>query len=255
MKRIPVGRASPRRRSPASRPLPQDSGSATQGASDAAPGGVPAGPLKGFADAFSGLVERKLREMTGRKWEGVSDREKQAEASRRGAREMARRIERQTGKRPAETTIRRNARKGTTPRGVDQKTLDRQAKIDQAGGIKQFAKRAGISAGQVSRWRDKDAPIHPSSTSIQVEFDVTGDVMSISKQGRETPLQDRKVKDTVTIDEPDASSLIEAYACGDLETQQRILSDAITSQVMETWVGPADRSMNVTQIDSMTIHD
>ncbi|MBU8834470.1 hypothetical protein KL858_34210, partial [Mycolicibacterium goodii] len=83
-----------------------------------APGqAAPTTPGGGFGAAFRALVGRKLRELGGR-WRDRSERARRAEAARRGAAEMARRIERQTGHRPAEATIRRNARLDRTPRGV-----------------------------------------------------------------------------------------------------------------------------------------
>ena len=103
----------PERREAAPLPAAQSAGGA-----ELAPSSPPV-PSGGFGAAFKAVVGRKLRELTGRRWEGASERARQAEAARRGAAEMARRIERQTGHRPSEATIRRNARQDRTPRGVD----------------------------------------------------------------------------------------------------------------------------------------
>ncbi|MGH3580880.1 MAG: hypothetical protein ACRDUB_04795, partial [Mycobacterium sp.] len=138
---------------------PRSSARAATSSGAGAGSGQPA--ARGFAAAFGDLVDRKLRELTGRRWAGRSEVQRRAEATRRGARDMARRIERETGRRPAESTIRRNAARGTAPKGIDAARADRNAAIDRAGGVRAFAERAGISARAASRWRDSGGTLAP----------------------------------------------------------------------------------------------
>lgn len=119
------------------------------------------GRTTGFKAALRALKDRKLSELVDTaKWRKRSVAEREAEAKARADREMARRIERQTGKKPAPSTIRRNAAKDSAPRGADQERLDRQAAIDRAGGIKEFAAQAKVSQSTARRWLAGTAAIY-----------------------------------------------------------------------------------------------
>lgn len=213
-------------------------------------------PVRGFAAAFRDLVDRKLRELTGQRWAGLSEAQRRAEATRRGVRDMARRIERETGRRPAESTIRRHAARGTAPKGVDQARADRQAAIDRVGGLKPFAARAGISARAASRWRDAGGTLSPPTgvAMIVVEFTVVGDIFHAGKQGQVTPDYDRQISGQVQLSGEDAAVFVTAYATDDTETQRDLLSDQITVQVLPNWGGRPGRTMTVKVIETLRIH-
>ncbi|GAY19312.1 hypothetical protein [Mycobacterium sp. shizuoka-1] len=215
------------------------------------------GPARGFAAAFRDLVDRKLRELTGQRWAGLSEAQRRAEAARRGARDMARRIERETGRRPAESTIRRHAARGTAPKGVDQARADRQAAIDRAGGLKPFAARAGISQRAAGRWRDAGGTLAPpaGATVIVVEFTVIGDLFHAGKRGQITPDYDRQLTGQLHLSGEDAEVFVTAYAIEDTETQRDLLSDQITVQVLPDWGGRPGRTMTVKVIEDIRIHD
>ena len=215
------------------------------------------GPVRGFAAAFRDLVDRKLRELTGQRWAGLSEAQRRAEATRRGARDMARRIERETGRRPAESTIRRHAARGTAPQGVDQARADRQAAIDRAGGLKPFAARAGVSARAASRWRDAGGTLPPPGgvTVIVVEFTVVGDLFHAGKRGQITPDYDRQIAGQLHLDDEDASVFVTAYATDDTEALRDLLSEHITVQVLPEWGGRPGRTMTVKVIETLRIHD
>ncbi|SPX88466.1 Uncharacterised protein [Mycobacterium xenopi] len=209
-----------------------------------APGqAAPAAPGGGFGAAFRALVGRKLRELGGR-WRDRAERSRRAEAARRAAAEMARRIERQTGHRPAEATIRRNARLDRTPRGVDQARLDRQTRIDQAGGVNAFARQAGVSPRAVPRWRDRGRPLSPRS--VRVVADVVGTLWA---NGEPYP---RSLTADVTLDPPEADAVRAAYAVGDWGALADVLGEAITEQV--EWAGEAERWFEVEAITDVTVH-
>lgn len=224
-------------------------------------------PATGFGSSFRNIVARKLRELTGARWEGVSDRDKSREATRRGINEMARRIERQTGKRPADSTIRRNASRNVTPRGVDQERLDRQARIDQAGGFKAFAARAGITQRQAVRWRDTGGPLAPFVTYVsgilRIMFDVTCNIFHVGPRGRTTPEYGRRLDNNtdplygapLEIDEPDAATLAEAYAMGDTEQMMNILGSYLEMKVVSMWPGRPGRSVDVTTLHNILLLD
>jgi hypothetical protein len=232
-----------------------------------APPPPPTPPTTGFGASLRNIVARKLREFTGARWEGVSERDKTREATRRGVKEMARRIERETGKRPAESTIRRNAGRNATPRGVDQERLDRQARIDEAGGFKRFAERAGISKNQAVRWRDTGGPLAPFVTYVsgilRVMFDVTCNIFHVGPRGRITPLYNRRLDNNtdplygapLQIDEPDASTLAEAYAMGDTEEMRNILGDYLAMKVVSMWPGRPGRTVDVTVLHNILLLD
>lgn len=213
--------------------------------------------MRGFAAAFRDLVDRKLRELTGQRWAGLSEAQRRAEAARRGARDMARRIERETGRRPAESTIRRHAARGTAPKGVDQARAERQAAIDRAGGLKPFAARAGISQRAAGRWRDAGGTLAPPAgvTVIVVEFTVIGDLFHAGKRGQITPDYDRQLTGQLHLSGEDAEVFVTAYAIEDTETQRDLLSDQITVQVLPDWGGRPGRTMTVKVIEDIRIHD
>lgn len=215
----------------------------------AAPGGVspPAvAGLKsaGFGAAFKSVVGRKLRELRGRRWERASQRAREAEAARRGAAEMARRIEHKTGHRPAESTIRRAARENRTPRGADQNTIDRQSRIDAAGGLKQFARQARVGAGSVPRWRDQGTPM-AGGRGVRVSADVGG---MLCAGGERYP---RALSVSVEFGGPAADDLRAAYAAGDMAAVAELLGRPVTDQT--DWAGEADRYFQVTEIENFHI--
>jgi hypothetical protein len=212
---------------------------------------------RGFGAAFRELVERKFRELSSRaRWRGVSESKRRAEARARGARDMARRIERETGRRPAESTVRRNASRDATPRGVDSQRMDRQASVDRAGGLKQFAQKAKISARQAARWRDSGGPIRTTDT-IVVDFHVTGDLQhGIRHEGEPETMQvDKHIEDKLTLAGEDADDFIEAYAADDIEAQKAILGEQISRQILIDWNGEITRIYTVQTIIRLVIED
>ncbi|KAA1250328.1 hypothetical protein F0Q45_10340 [Mycobacterium simiae] len=221
------------------------------GASGAAePGG------KGFGAAFRALVERKFRELSkAQRWQGVSEFKRRAEARRRGTAEMAKRLERQTGKRPASSTVTRNAAKGSTPKGADEKRIDRQAAIDRAGGLKQFATKAKISASQARRWRDTGGPIHTLEV-IVINFNVTGDLQhgqkSTISDEPETLDVDKHLVDQLTLDGADADDFIEAYATDDIDAQKEILGEQIAKHILIDWNGEMTRIYTIKTIHTLS---
>lgn len=232
------------------RPTP----AAPRPAAPAAPGAPSPGlPSAGFGAAFKALVGRKLSELRGRRWEQVAEQAEQgkrgaqrameAEAARRAAAEMARRIERQTGRRPAEATIRRNARLDRTPRGADQARLDRQSRIDAAGGVKQFAQKAGAKTGRAARWRDSGASMVP--TGVRVTADVGGVLWADGQP------YDRALTASVSITGPAADELRAAYAAGDTWAVAELLGQPISTQV--DWAGEAERRYQVDEITEITV--
>lgn len=230
-------------------------------ASAASPPSTSAGPQqsagKGFGAAFRALVERKFRELSKtQRWQGVSEAKRRAEARRRGTDEMSRRLQRETGKRPAASTVTRNASKGKTPKGADQQRLDRQAAIDRAGGIKQFASKAKISAHQARRWRDSGGPIHTTETVV-IDFNVTGDLQhgQRTENEPETLDVDKQLVDKLTLDGAIADDFIEAYAADDIDTQKEILGEQIAQQILTDWNGDITRIYTVRTILTLSIGD
>lgn len=228
-------------------------------ASAAPPPSTSAGPQqsagKGFGAAFRALVERKFRELSKtQRWQGVSEAKRRAEARRRGIDEMSRRLQRETGKRPAASTVTRNASKGKTPKGADQQRLDRQAAIDRAGGIKQFASKAKISAHQARRWRDSGGPIHTTETVV-IDFNVTGDLQhgQRTENEPETLDVDKQLVDKLTLDGAIADDFIEAYAADDIDTQKEILGEQIAQQILTDWNGDITRIYTVRTILTLSI--
>ncbi len=227
----------PERREPAPPPAARPAASGSGAPSQPVPSG-------GFGASFKALVGRKLRELTGGRWQGASERARQAEAARRGAAEMARRIERQTGHRPAEATIRRNARQGRTPKGVDQTRMDRQSRIDTAGGIGQFARQVGANPRAVPQWRDFGASL--VGEGVRVSADVEGVLWA---DGEGYP---RAMTVSVTISDPDVADEIRAaYAAYDMQAVAEMLGPAITEQT--DWAGAAERRYEVEIITDITI--
>lgn len=227
------------RPAPPSAPRPSPTPAASGGASAASP---PV-PSAGFGASFRSLVGRKLRELTGQRWGAASERARHAEAARRGAAEMARRIERQTGQRPAQSTIRRAASQDRTPRGADQVRLDRQSRIDTAGGIKPFAQQAGVNPSAVPRWRDSGAVMAPGG--VRVIADVEGVLWA---EGDSYP---RSMTVSVSVGLPAADEIRAAYAAYDLEAIGEMLGPVITAQT--DWAGDADRRYQVEAINDVTI--
>ncbi len=217
---------------------------------------APSQPVRsrGFGAAFKALVGRKLNELRGRHWGQVAQQAEQgsrgaqrameAEAARRAAAEMARRIERQTGHRPAEATIRRNARQDRTPKGADQTRIDRQSRIDTAGGIDQFARQVGANPRAVPQWRDAGAPL--VGDGVRVSADVEGILWA---DGEGYP---RAMTVSVTISDPDvADELRAANAAYDLEAVAEMLGPVITAQT--DWAGAAERRYEVEVITDITV--
>jgi hypothetical protein len=250
-------------------PPPPASGSTPAPAGTGTPSSALPPSATGFRAVFRAAVTRKFREMTGQKWQDATDTEKRAEATRRATSEVARRIERLTGKRPADSTIRRNAGKNTTPRGADQQLLNRQAAIDRAGGIKQFATQAGVSPKKVSQWRDTGSGIAPGLAdeggAVFVVFDVTCDIFhpaSILGKGGTTEYGRRLDNHShplygsdMAVSEPDASSLVAAHADGDDEMTKEVIGRQIEIQVTSTWYGRQPKAVTVTTVHSLEIRD
>ena len=207
--------------------------------------------LKGFGGAFRSVVGRKLRELRGQRWEGATDRQRMAEANRRAADEMARRIERETGRRPSAATVRRNARQDKLPRGVDPARMDRQSRIDDAGGLKQFAQQAGVHENAARRWKDTGGLM--STASVQVLTDVDGWLRARSPFGTSESYE-RDLNDvSLQFDPPAADELRAAHAVEDWDGLAELLGPAITRQY--PWIGEADRYYEVTTIRSIELTD
>jgi len=203
----------------------------------------PPAPKVGFGAAFKEAASRKLRELRGQRWQGASPRARKAEAARRAASEVARRVERQTGVRPKESTIRRAARDDRTPRGADQARLDRQARIDAAGGVKKFAQKTGVSARKAASWRDKGKAMLLGG--VQVITEVEGTLWVNGEN------YGRSVSAVLHVDPPASDDLYAAYAADDLEAVAEMLGPLITEQV--EWTGDAERSYEVETINAIAI--
>lgn len=199
-------------------------------------------PEAGFGAAFQALVDRKLREL-GPNWQQRSYRARRAEAIRRATHDMAGRVERQSGRRPAESTLRRNARTNRAPRGVDPGWLDRQARIDEAGGVKALAQMLGVSQYAVRRWRDDGRPLVPGALIITA--DVEG-VLIVN--GEEYP---RSLTVSVVIYPPAADDVRVANALGNMDRIAELLGPEIAEQV--DWAGDADREYTVTEIVDISL--
>lgn len=200
-------------------------------------------PKRGFGASFRSLVSRKLRELTGRRWAGASERAREAEAARRGAAEMARRIERETGRRPSDATIRRAAREDRTPRGADQERMDRQARIDQAGSIAALARQAGATKAAVTKWRDSGGALVAGACLVTAEVD---GVLWVN--GEPYP---RSMTVSVIVGPPAADEIRAAYAVLDFDAIAELLGPAISEQV--DWAGDAERNYEVESISNVTV--
>lgn len=249
--------------SPAAPSPPPPAAAQATGEQSAGPGSPSGGSdtqqsaSKGFGSAFRALVERKFRELSSaQRWQGVSEAKRRAEARRRGIDEMAKRLERETGKRPASSTVARNASKGSTPRGADASRLDRQAAIDRAGGMKQFATKAKISARQARRWRDTGGPIRTSDTVV-IDFNVTGDLQHGQKSDTsdepETLDVDKHLAGQLTLHGADADDFIEAFAADDIDAQKEILGEQIAKHILVDWDGLMTRIYTVRTIMTLSI--
>jgi len=236
----------------------------------------PSPPQSGFKAALRALRERKLSELIDTaKWRKRSKAEREAEAKARADREMARRIERQTGKKPATSTLRRNAAKDTSPRGVDQARLDRQAAIDRAGGLKEFAAQAKVSQSKARRWlATGTVPIYaPAALTgpITIYFTVICDLMHTSadsKKGkRASPQFDKTLKTTgsgggqtgirpLQLTGDEAADFLRVYADGDQQALKDMLGELLERYELnsEYW-GSASTTCTVKEIAEIVIAD
>jgi hypothetical protein len=185
---------------------------------------------EGFAAGLRAVIERKYRELTGRRWVGASERAKRAEAARRGRTEMAKRIERQTGKRLSEVTIGRYAGRDSAPKGVDGDQLNRQAAIDRAGGLKPFAGRAGVGQAVARRWRDRGGALAPTgrgpSGPMVLMVDVHGFVVA---KGRRYP---RHLQLAITFSGPVADMFRAAQSTGDTQTMAGLIGPQVAAEYL-----------------------
>lgn len=230
------------------------------------PSAAPAAPPpRGFKAAFRDLAERKWRELSGTlKWRGKSEAQQRAEARVRAEREMARRIGAQTGKRPAGSTIRRNAAKDSSPRGVDQDRLNRQAAVDRAGGIKEFAAQAKVSPAKARRWLTSGAvPVFAPSTvgAIVVGYTVVCDIQHYSDKRKSSSPQINKVLKSrpgtatapLVLTGEDAADFLRAHAAGDTEALKTLLAEQINMHELANWDGEVTRSCTITEIADLEV--
>lgn len=222
-------------------------------------------PPRGFRAALRDLAERKLRELSATmKWRGQSEAQQRAEARARAEREMARRIAQQTGKRPAASTIRRNAAKDSSPRGVDQDRLNRQAAVDRAGGLNQFAKAAKVSPAKARRWLTSGTvPVFAPSTvgAIVVGYTVVCDIHHYSDKRKTSSPQINKLLKSrpgtatapLVLTGEDAADVLRAYAEGDTDTLKTLLADQINMHELANWDGEVTRSCTITEITEIEI--
>ena len=222
-------------------------------------------PPRGFRTALRDLAERKLRELSGTlKWRGQSEAKQRAEAKARAEREMGRRIAQQTGKRPAPSTIRRNAAKDSAPRGVDQDRLNRQAAIDRAGGLNQFAKTAKVSPAKARRWLNSGAvPVYAPSIvgAIVVGYTIVCDIHHYSDKRKTSSPQINKVLKSrpgtatapLVLSGEDAADFLRAHAAGDTEALKVLLGEQINMHELANWDGEVTRSCTITEITDLEI--
>ncbi len=245
---------------------------------------APPPPRTGFKAAFRDLVDRKLRELKQTaKWGTLSEdkkkaaaqeRAQRAEARARAEREMARRIERQTGKKPASSTLRRNAAKDTAPRGMDQARLDRQAAIDRAGGIKEFAAQAKVSQSKARRWLTTGTvPIFaPAALTgpVTIYFSIVCDLLHTStdpKKKRSSPQFDKSLKTMgfvggatnvrpLQLSGDDAAEFVRVLADGDPQELRDKLGEFLEMYELngEGW-GTATTTCTVKEITEIAIGD
>lgn len=222
-------------------------------------------PPRGFKAAFRDLAERKLRELSGTlKWRGKAEAQQRAEARVRAEREMARRIAAQTGKRPAASTIRRNAAKDSPPRGVDQDRLNRQAAVDRAGGIKEFAAQAKVTPAKARRWLTSGTvPVFAPSIvgAIVVGYTVKCEIQHISSKRPMPSYQPEKVLKSrpgtatapLVLTGEDAADFLRAHAAGDTEALKMLLAEQINMHELANWDGEVTRSCTITEITDLEI--
>ena len=212
----------------------------------ATPGEEP-GRRRGAAAAMWALAQRKLRELRGRRWEAATERQRAAEADRRAREELARRIERQTGRRPSERTLRRHARAGTVPRGVDEQRLARQAAVDAEGGITKFARRYGLSRSAAARWRDRGGP--PPAVPESLRFFVALVATLVSKGERYKT--DQVWTTEITVDGASVAGVVEAARTGDFSGVKDFVGALAADQF--PWTGAADRIFEVSEVLDISV--
>jgi hypothetical protein len=207
------------------------------------------------------MVGRKLRELSGRRWDRASEQARIAEAQKRArtalakeadkraVEELANRIEKETGRRPAESTLRRHKSAGSAPRDVDADKLARQAAIDNDGSIARFARRHGISAYAVKRWRDEggDLPERPEPESL--DFSVAF-VATLYSNGQ------RYKHDTIwhvdlTVDGDAVARIAQASRTGSYDDVIDLLAMLAAEQF--PWVGEADRVFEISDIIDISV--
>ena len=66
---------------------------------------------------------------------------------------------------------------------------------------------------------------------------------------------DRQISGQVQLDGQDAAVFVTAYATDDTQTQRDLLGEHITAQVFPDWGGQPGRTMTVTVIEAIRIHD
>ncbi|MCT7372118.1 hypothetical protein [Mycolicibacterium llatzerense] len=205
-------------------------------------------------------ARRQLRELKGRRWEKATEKARVQEAEKRARKEMAKaaeerarkaladRIEKETGKRYAESTLRRHARAGTLPGGIDADKMVRQAAIDNAGSIDKFGLAHGMTHSAVVRWREQGGDLpeqYPDSLLLLVDFIAT----LLSKGARYKEDQLWSVEIMVTGD--DVALVLEAERTGDYSRVIPLIADLASEQF--PWTGAADREFLVTEIVAITI--
>ena len=201
----------------------------------------------GFGAAVRSLVGRKYRELKGRRWERATERQRIAEATRRGREEMARRVKRETGRRMSASTVQRYAARDAAPTGVDQLRADRQAAIDRAGGVGRLASQLGVTARQVSRWRDSGGDLEPAPRPLTITVAVDGILWA---HGKPYP---RTMTVTITLTAEQARPVRQARSIGDDSALRALLDVHITEQV--DWSGELDRTFHTDVIESISYQE
>lgn len=206
------------------------------------------GGRRGTAAGMWGLARRKLHELRGRRWERATDRQRVAEAERRAREEMAARIEAETGRRPSDRTLRRHRADGTVPRGVDADKMTRQAAIDNAGSIVKFGRARGMSRGAVVRWRDQGGDL-PEELPESLRFFVAIVATLFSKGERYKKNAVWTVE--VVVEGADVVRVSEAARTGDYSDMRDLIGDLAADHF--PWVGPAERSFEVSEVLEISI--
>lgn len=206
------------------------------------------GGRRGAAAGIWGLARRKLHALRGRRWERATDRQRVAEAERRAREDLARRIERETGRRPSERTLRRHVAAGTVPRGVDADKMTRQAAIDNAGSITKFAHARGMSRGAVVRWRDQGGDL-PEELPESLRFFVAI-VATLFSRGERYKTNAVWTVD-ILVEGTNVARVAEASRTGDYSDVRDLVGELAADQF--PWVGPADRSFEVSEVLEISI--